>query len=70
MNTIETTQKTIQVKPLPAEDLSAAAALIATSFREEGFTRHTLKLSTPEQRQRFAEAGEVRLLLSRASSIL
>ncbi len=66
MTTAKTTQETIQVKPLPAEDLSAAAALIATSFREEGFTRHTHDLSTPEQQARFAEAGELRLLFSRA----
>ena len=66
MNTVETTHDTVRVQALPAEDLPRAAALIAASFREEGFTRNTLKLTTPEQRQRFAEAGEVRLLLSQA----
>ncbi len=52
---------------MPAADLSRAAALIAESFRQEGFTRNTLDLSTPAQQARFAEAVELRLLLSRAS---
>ncbi|MFP4345069.1 MAG: GNAT family N-acetyltransferase [Anaerolineales bacterium] len=51
---------------MSAPDLSRAAALIAESFREEGFTRNTLDLSTPAQQARFTEAVELRLLLSRA----
>jgi len=66
MTTVETTHETVHVQPLPAEDLSAAAALIAASFREEAFTRNTLKLSTPAQQKRFTEAGELRLLLGQA----
>jgi len=66
MITVKTTHETVHVQPLPAEDLSRAAALIAASFREEGFTRNTHNLSTPEQQARFAEAGELRLLFSQA----
>jgi ribosomal protein S18 acetylase RimI-like enzyme len=66
MTTNENAHKIIYVQTLPAEDLSAVAALIADSFREENFTRNTLKLSTPAQQKRFAEAVELRLLLSQA----
>jgi ribosomal protein S18 acetylase RimI-like enzyme len=64
--TAEITRKTVQVQALPAENLGSAAALIAESFREEGFTRNTHNLSTPAQQERFAVAGELRLLFSQA----
>ncbi len=66
MTILETKHNTVHVQVMPPADLSRAAALIAESFREEGFTRNTLDLSTPAQQARFAEAVELRLLLSRA----
>ncbi|MBN1262701.1 MAG: GNAT family N-acetyltransferase [Anaerolineae bacterium] len=65
--TINETYKTVLVHPLPAENVSAAAALIAASFREEGFTRNTLNLSTPARQKRFAAVGALRLSLGQAS---
>jgi GNAT superfamily N-acetyltransferase len=62
-----TRRQTINVQALPAERLTCAAALIAASFRHEGFTRHTHNLSTPARQQRFAEAGALRLWLNQAS---
>ncbi|PDW01011.1 GNAT family N-acetyltransferase [Candidatus Chloroploca asiatica] len=62
-----TRRQTIHVQNLPADSLTCAAALIAASFRHEGFTRHTHNLSTPARQQRFAEAGALRLWLNQAS---
>jgi GNAT superfamily N-acetyltransferase len=64
MKPIETTQQTLQIQALPVTCLSRAAALIAESFREEGFTRNTHNLSTSAQQKRFAVAGELRLLFN------
>jgi len=59
--------QTVQVQTLPAEQLKTAAALIADSFRQEGFTRNTLNLSTPARQKRFADVGALRLSLGQAS---
>jgi len=57
-------QSLIQIDTLQPKDLNAAVTIIAESFRHEGFTRTMWNLSTPEQRQRFVDAGTLRLLLS------
>jgi GNAT superfamily N-acetyltransferase len=65
--TTKTTRQTIQVQDLPSENLSSAAALIAESFREEGFTRNLLDLSTPARQKRFAHTWELLLSLGQVS---
>ena len=58
------TKSEIRVQPMDPEDLAGVAAVIAESFRHEGFTRTLKNLSTPQQRQRYVDAGTVRLLLA------
>ena len=60
----EMTTSEIRVQPMNLEDLAGAAAVIAESFRNEGFTRAIWNLSTPAQRQRYVDAGTLRLLLA------
>lgn len=63
----EETCQSLQVHALPVEKLADAAALVAASFRQEGFTRNTHNLSTPARRRRYALAGELRLWFGHAS---
>ncbi len=65
--TAEITRKTVQVQALPAENLGSAAALIAESFREEGFARNLLDLSTPARQKRFTHTWELLLSLGQVS---
>lgn len=59
----DTKHITARIQALELDELSAAAAVAATSFQREGFTRHTLDLSTARRRERFSRAGELGLLL-------
>ena len=63
MSVTDTKHGGIQVRVLQLKDLRAAGAVVATSFQREGFTRHTLDLSTARRRERFSRAGELGLLL-------
>lgn len=54
---------TARIQALELDELSTAAAVLAASFQREGFTRHTLDLSTARRRERFSSAGELALLL-------
>ncbi|PDW03254.1 GNAT family N-acetyltransferase [Candidatus Viridilinea mediisalina] len=64
---IETTHQGLQVHTLPVAQLASAAALVAASFRQEGFTRNTHNLSTPARQRRYAIAGELRLWFGHVS---
>lgn len=62
MSASDTKHASTRIQALQLEEMSEAAAVVATSFQREGFTRHTHDLSTPGRRKRYANLGELRLL--------
>jgi GNAT superfamily N-acetyltransferase len=63
MSADQSLKGTVTIRPLRLNELPAAAAVFAESFRQEGFTRALLNLATPRRVQRFAVFTEFVLLM-------